>query len=485
MNEIVLPLQQPRVVRRRVVHHLRLFALLFAAACAVWLAGFATADQRSIFTPAALIVAIALFFAGQLYDRDGVLPLFEVGTMFVAAASVYSLVPLLSFVTGGMTFAIPFADPRLQAYAPSAAEVGAFSYRYVLYLACFAAAYLLVRRRARPVGGAVPHTDQATVVAIVICVLAGSAYLFALNVMAGSISNPYAGGTGLEWRERLPYFVLQITNVVVMTTATLELVLPLVLVTRWRSWPHRLVLFAWIVFEIVMTFRILGSRTTLVRLLLVIGMSYHRFVRPLSLKVAVAAGAVVLGGFVLYGAARDVGGFGALRTPGVRPLALNNEFEVLFANAFDLHQKKMDGLQAPWQIYVSDVYMLVPSQLLPFQKIDPADWYVDSLGLGGTGVGLMFGAIAQGVVGFDWIELAVRGAILGICFALFHRLYVRRSHSFWLTALYVCVCAWSYYSFRATSFYLLYFVVYYFGAAFVVINVLRLLLLRVHRRLVT
>lgn len=473
------------VVRRRRVArpggHFRLISALCGAVCAVWLLRFASADERAVFTPIALVAAIAIVFVGQLYARDGVFPLFEVGTMFTAAAVVYTVVPLLNFAAGGMSWSIT-SDFRLRDYASSAAEVGAFAYRHVVFLACFAAAYLLVRRRARPVGGPIPRADAATTLSVVVLVIACTAYLFFLESAAGTTSNPYAGGTGLEWQERLPLFVLQITNIILMMAVTLQLVLAVILVTRWKSWPHRLALFVWVTLDIVLTVWTLGSRTVLVRLLLVIALMYHRFVKPLTFKMAAVGGAIVLAGFLLHGAAREFGGLQGLRQPSATPLLVNNEFQVLFANAYDLHEKKRDGvLQVPWQIYVSDFYLLIPSQFLPFRKIDPSEWYGDTLGLTGTGVGVMFGAIAQGVVGGDWVELAARGALLGICFAWLHRFYVKRSGSFWITVLYVCVCAWSYYSFRASTFYLVYFVVYYLGSAYVAVNVLRLLLARVQR----
>jgi hypothetical protein len=118
----------------------------------------------------------------------------------------------------------------------------------------------------------------------------------------------------------------------------------------------------------------------------------------------------------------------------------------------------------PWQIYVSDLYLIIPSQLLPFEKWDPAEWYLDVIGARGTGVGFMFGVMAQAVLGLDWAELVARGALLGHVSALLHRWYVRRARRFWPTLLYLFVGIWAYYTVRATSFYLVHFVVYQFGS---------------------
>ena len=179
------------------------------------------------------------------------------------------------------------------------------------------------------------------------------------------------------------------------------------------------------------------------------------------MKIAVAGGAALLCGFLLFGLARDLGG--NLRPGDARSsiLTSNNEFQVLWANAYDLHVKRdRDELHIPWQLYAADFISVVPSQFLPFEKIDPSLWYLDQLGLKDTGVGLMFGVIAQGVIGRDWQELAIRGMLLGVIFALLHRFYIRHSNSFWMTVIYLFVCIWSYATFRATSFVLIYMFIY-------------------------
>ena len=93
--------------------------------------------------PALAIVIISLFFVVTLWKRDGVLPVFELGTVCVTATALYSFVPLLNFMAMGLTWT--FADGRLLAYNPSPEEVGSFAWRHVLYLLSFVAAYLYVR----------------------------------------------------------------------------------------------------------------------------------------------------------------------------------------------------------------------------------------------------------------------------------------------------------------------------------------------------
>ena len=61
-----------------------------------------------------------------------------------------------------------------------------------------------------------------------------------------------------------------------MMTVTLELALAVILVARWHSWPHRLALIVWVLTDIAITGGELGSRTSLIRLLVVIVLAFQR-----------------------------------------------------------------------------------------------------------------------------------------------------------------------------------------------------------------
>ncbi len=134
---------------------------------------------------------------------------------------------------------------------------------------------------------------------------------------------------------------------------------------------------------------------------------------------------------------------------------MNNEFQVVFANSCHvLHMKKFNQLgEVPTTIFYSDVLRGIPQQFLPFKKVDISDWYLERLNLHGEGTGLMFGSVTQAILGWDWIELVLRGGLLGFVFASIHRWYARRSSSFWITLIYLWLCIFNYYSVRATTFY--------------------------------
>jgi hypothetical protein len=280
----------------------------------------------------------------------------------------------------------------------------------------------------------------------------------------------------------VPYVLTQITHVLYSMRFTAMQCVAVMLMSRWRSRLWRTVLFGWILVIIVSTTRELGARSELVLLFVTLGLLYHRYVRPVSLKMAAVGGALLVAAFLLLGVLRDVRG--DVSEVSVSVLGWNNEFQVLWANAYDLHEKRATGeIAVPWQIYVADFVNIIPSQLLPFTKLDPSDWYADQLGLAGTGIGVMFGVIAQSVVGLDWIEVAVRGAVLALLFAWLHRFYVRHSDSFWITVFYLFVCVWSYYTFRATTFVLIYMILYQFVTVLIAAKVGAYLLRRGKRTL--
>jgi hypothetical protein len=157
------------------------------------------------------------------------------------------------------------------------------------------------------------------------------------------------------------------------------------------------------------------------------------------------------------------------------------EFQILYGTAYDIYMRKMMGTLPPIppQMYYSDFYRLIPSQLLPFYKWDPSEWYLEVLGLRGTGQGYMFGVIAQSVIGFGYAELVVRAFLLALFYAVAHRMYRRYSASYWTTIGYLFILSWTYYAFRSTSFDIFYRLAYYFLPAWLLVKVLTVVITRV------
>lgn len=446
-----------------------------------------TPDQRLVAYPATAAVLIAGAFVFTLSRRDNELPVFEIGTLCVGTTALYTSAPLFAFLLSGMKWSI-VSDGRLVTYNPGPAAVGEFFWRHVLYLAALAGTYLAVRGRGHASARTLDGPDAAMRTSVVTLMLGLFFYFWFLNIAFGvSLNQSYESvrkGTGLA--TSLPYLVRQITYNLSSMQLVLKYATAVLLLQRWKTPIFRVLLVGWLGFEVMSTFTRMGSRSETVLLLLGVALLKHRLVKPWRGSWALVTGSLAIGAILTYGAVRDTGLsisslFYAFSSTNISVFSTVNEFQVLFGTPFDLFMRKTAGVlpAVPWQVYVSDLLLPIPSQLLPFQKMDPSDWYLGVAGLRGSGFGAMFGVISQAVIGFDWPELLLRGCLLGWVLAMVHRWYVKHQRSYWATLFYLFLCIWSYYSFRASTFYLATFALFQFLPAFLTIHVLRSVLLGV------
>jgi hypothetical protein len=157
-----------------------------------------------------------------------------------------------------------------------------------------------------------------------------------------------------------------------------------------------------------------------------------------------------------------------------------NEFQAMYGIAYELHARKNANLLGPipWQLYASDLLQLIPSQILPVSKADPCVGYPV---VNGIGVGCVLSVISQSIVGLEWVELLLRGLVLGVVFAVVHRWYARRQGGYWATVFYLCMCLWCYYTFRGSTFYFAYHILYRFVPLLIAVGIARLLVRRAMR----
>lgn len=464
--------------RRRVSVVLGVLALVVMASAVQFL----TVDDRPMAWPVVAIAIIVLAYVMVLWSRDGAVPVFDMGTLCMLAIGAYAIMPLAGFILMDGRWDIS-TDNRLFAYEFNPAELASFGWRYAVYAASFAAAYLLVRGRfATPLSVPVRLPGPTTQVAVLL-VFGGLYSLklffkFAYGYDPEGMSYSELAGSYAAMQSK-PYLVRQLGhNILGMLTAAHQAVLALLLL-QWRKRWCRWALLSWLVLEVVTTAMRMGSRAATVLLLLAAAVLYHRLVRPLGFKIAIAGGSLLLSAFLLAGALRAAGP--AERRVG-NVLIGANEFQGLFTTAFDIYKKKQLGeiQDVPWQLYVSDFVLVIPSQLLPFTKLDGSDWYIDLIGSTGRGIGYMFGVASQAVLGLDWFEFVLRGVALAIVLALLQRWYARHASSYWLMLLCLFVSVYTYYTFRASTFYFVYFVVYRWVPFYLAASILAALLNRVH-----
>ena len=86
---------------------------------------------------------------------------------------------------------------------------------------------------------------------------------------------------------------------------------------------------------------------------------------------------------------------------------------------------------------------------------------------------MTFGVISQGVVGGGFVELLLRGLVLGFIIRMFHSWYLKRSYSLWANIAYIFVAIRIYHTYRAGNGYLLYDVLYGLIPAYLIVMIIK------------
>jgi len=416
--------------------------------------------ERAVLAPLVTEIAVVLGFLLVLWHRDRQLPIFDVGAVCLLATLAYAVFPLIGFCVSGFSFGL-LSDSRLVTRDPSAEEVGAFAWRYVLHMIALASAYLWIRREGIAYRAPVCSPPRSMLYPLGMGVALLLAYFAALQAITGfSVSVPYEvrrGGEAVEL-ESLPLLVQQITHNANGILFVFKLAILVLLFQRYRSGLWRVALYGWLASEMLLTTVRLGSRGSMVLLLVAAVLLYHRMVHPLTLVRASVVGVLALGLFLVMGFARDY----AADTPGYMSLLMaSNEFQALFGTAYDVYMmRSVENVDIPWQLHLADFFRVIPQQILPFEKIDPWVWYLEQLGGQETKAGLMFGTISEGLIAWDWVSIAAQGILIGAMLAAAHRWYAPRCGSFLGTVAYLWLCVQTYYTFRGSSLYVLTWVVY-------------------------
>lgn len=415
-------------------------------------AGFVATPQprRIVFLALAVAVWIAFSFFVQLSRRNREVPVDEIGTWYIALVTLYAVVPLLVYLVVGGEYSF-LSDMRLFAAQPSASIVARIALYYDLYLATFAAVYLWTRARTYPAMAFAAPGNTRTFVIIALWMASVALIPLVLPRLTG------AAGYAEAYAQiaALPLAVRQVFRLHQGTQFVLTVALVIVAFSNFRRlwW----ILPVWLANLAYLTVRGGGARASLMVSLGASMVLYHRYVRPFTWRRAVLIGVTGVVLFLGLGVLRTYRQLSSAAEAGVvTPTSVSGgEFEALFANAVDLEERMRlsRGAGVPPQRYASELFAAVPSQLLPFEKVDLADWYAASFypEARELGHGFAFGVIAQSLVGYGLLELLLRAALLGFVFARLHGYYRRNSGSFWVTVFYVWLIVWTYNSFRNTS----------------------------------
>lgn len=419
-------------------------------------------EQRALYVvfPILFTTNLFLLFTIILRHRIGSFPFFDVGFFCVFATFVYTVYPLLNYLVDDLQFGL-FADSRLNARNISPQELGRFHYRHVLYIFCLATSYLLVRNSRSINVGKVIKPKSVTRWSVSAFFIILSLYFIFLKFAFGlNFNSSYEDklySESLRAIASAPLILVQFSTKLIGILFLFKLALLFFVISNVKSKPWRYFLVIWITYEIIDAILLKGSRSNLMFFLLGAALLYHRMIKKISVSFLFFSGGLLFVLFIFMGIYRFYNDIDSLQSEmsdsemGI--FTSGNEFQAILGTSFDVYKMREGGKVFPSYLYLNDfISVLPPQQLLPFKKVEASEWYLRELGINGTGVGFMWGVVSQSLIGLDWVELAFRGALLGLLLGLFHNYYVKNQASFLWNLLYVYACLRIYYTFRDTTF---------------------------------
>jgi hypothetical protein len=197
-----------------------------------------------------------------------------------------------------------------------------------------------------------------------------------------------------------------------------------------------------------------GSRGELISLLFLVLIFYNLF-HGLSVRKMVFQLTIIFILFMFIGAYRSFENFSdmsvAMNQFNVIGSA-NNEFQSILGTSLHVNEFLKAGIEIPKILFFNDFLpLLPPQQFLPFHKLSGAEWYLIQIDQNNSGAGFMWSVISQSLIGFGYIEIIIRGLLLGWFLAMTHRWYQRRRLKFIPNIIYVFICLNTLWTFRDTT----------------------------------
>lgn len=392
---------------------------------------------QAVITLAAAIVFILLWrvqFRGGLSYADP-------GIFFILVICLYTAIPLLMFEYYDYTFG-RFTDPRLYHIVLDATLIADVWLCANLAMAGFGAAYLAFRKPRMP---SLDYVPRGAVGALWI----GLALSIGVNIIA-FLGRGGGGGGDASYADEylffrtMPVYVIQLVNILLVTFQVAAFGLFAYYLRQKKFLIATGLLAACLAFFIVVT----DARTMLVLLaggFFILRDHLDKRLSPVVLGSAAIAGLLL---FLFLGFIREGG-------MAITDAAGRNEFVAIFVTALDIQQLYITGstLDMNYNLLLGDVFRLVPQQLLTFEKIDPATWYVANFypHFAESGGGLAFGMVSEAVLSGGGFSALLRGAALGTLISIAIN-YLTRLGSIWRLIIYTWLFINLYQCFRDTTF---------------------------------
>ena len=435
------------------------YEILWISILVIFFASLVFAFSEHLFLLASMfsIIAIGFVFLFYLIRIEGRLEVFDAGAILIGITILYSVFPLLSFALNGFEVNL-FTEGRLRNYRISSQEMAEHSLNHLIYILSLTFSYMFFRPNKNLMAFEKQRFEPINSSEIFIGILFYVALQMILSLLV------------FAFPENPPYFVRQILNNFSALTFVMSIwFFALTLLNR-KNKLFVSLLFIYIFYEFIKVISGLTGRTWFFIHMLGLFFLYHRIVKPFSGSQIFYLFIIALASFLLFGYIRT-GQTSVLSIAGF--FTGNEEFSSLFATTYDLKirlQNMPVNETVPFSVTNFDYIALIPSQFLPFEKIDGPSWYVRLIGLEGTGYGAGFGVISQALVGFGKVELILRGILIGFVFASLHRLVTQNEISIWRLVIYAYFAIQSYHIMRNGTGYLLYFFVYFIFPCLIVLK---------------
>ena len=425
-------------------------------------ASYAVASSSALVLASTTLISAALFVAVWRMQFQARLSYADPGIFFTFVICLYTAIPLLAFEYYDYNFGAE-GDNRLNHIVLDEKLISDVWLCANLAIAGFGAAYLLIRQPRMP---QLPALRQGVLSALWIGLALSTAVMILTYLGRGGGSGTY--GDEYLFVRGLPTFVIQLLNILSTMFHVCAFGLFAAYLTRGRTSIAVALLLVSLLFFLFVS----DARANLVVLTGGFLVARDHFVKRFSPPVLIAGAVFGIMLFLLLGLIRE-GAF------AISDAAGRSEFMAVFVTALDMQQLYITGstLDMNVNLLVSDLFRLVPQQLLTFEKVDPAGWYVVTFygSYAEAGGGLAFGMMAESVLGGGGLTALFRGLALGALVALALNLLARR-HSIWRVIIYIWLFISLYQCFRDTTFTLMGRFVFQFGPALLVVFLLSHLL---------
>ncbi|MBN1126559.1 MAG: hypothetical protein JXA82_16250 [Sedimentisphaerales bacterium] len=429
--------------------------------------------------PGASIGLTALIFLCVVWNHRESVSILDIGVLYMAAFCCYSLIPIVAYLLSGMEYTA-YSSTQFWLHPPNPEMYALVSLRYSVFIAAFACIHIVCRKTVEE-KKYLSEPDMPVIGALLSLAAILAIAMFVIKILYGVDFDISYSDNLREMNERftrLSLLTQQIVQNMYGMLFGMRFAFIIVCIAFWRIWWCRLLFGFWLLTLFGMYSMEMGARTGIILSYLGAVLLWHRYIRPFSISLLVMGGSVLLFSFfamsILRGHEDLREGLGILSQwiseSGWRAaFSFGTEFQNGFAGTYDLYRLKQTGMieTIPWQIHAVDFLVLIPSQLLPFDKIGPQQWYYEKTEAYGY---FMLNPIGQAILGLDWVELIFRGAILGWCFAKLHNWYSRNSDRFLVVWAYLWLVAFSYYSIRSMTFSFLYIIIYQIAPSFLMIG---------------